>query len=347
MTKVGIVGVTGYTGMELVRIILSHPELDLAYATSRTWAGKPLAQALPAVKERTELRISLFDPVGAAGAAEVVFLCLPHNEAMDAAAQLVGLGTRVVDLSADFRLKDADVYEKWYGSHSQPQLLTKAVYGLPEIYRDRIAEASLVAVPGCYPTSVILGLLPAAQGGLLNPDSIIADSKSGVSGAGKEPKADLHFPEVEGNFSAYNIAGVHRHTCEMDQELAGILGQPVSITFSPHLIPVSRGILSTIYSDPAIAVDADGLVDLYRERFSSEPFIKVRSIIDPLPSIKDVRGTNQCIIAPRVDSGNGRIVVVSCIDNLVKGASGQAIQCSNLMLGLPETLGLEAMPLLP
>ncbi|TNF45206.1 N-acetyl-gamma-glutamyl-phosphate reductase, partial [bacterium] len=155
------------------------------------------------------------------------------------------------------------------------------------------------------------------------------------------------FPEVEGNFSAYNIAGVHRHTCEIDQELAGVLGQPVSVTFSPHLIPTSRGILSTVYADPVTAVDTDGLVSLYDKKFASEPFVKIRSNLDPLPSIKDVRGTNQCIIAPRVDSGNGRIVVISCIDNLVKGASGQAVQCSNLMLGMPETLGLDAMPLLP
>lgn len=347
MTKVGIVGVTGYTGMELVRILLGHPELDLTYATSRTWAGKPLAQAIPAVEGRTELKISLFDALEASQKAEVVFLCLPHSEAMDTAAQLVELGTRVLDLSADFRLKDAGIYERWYGPHSQPQLLEGAVYGLPEIHRARIREASLVAVPGCYPTSVILGLLPVAQNGLLNPGSVIADSKSGVSGAGKEPRASLHFPEVEGNFSAYNIAGVHRHTCEMEQELSEVSELSVSITFSPHLLPVSRGILSTLYADPSRPVNTEDLVDLYSKRFSTEPFVKIRSGANPLPSIKEVRGTNQCIIAPRVDIGNGRIVVVSCLDNLVKGASGQATQCLNLMLDLPETLGLEDLPLLP
>jgi len=347
MTKVGIVGVTGYTGMELVRIILGHPEMDLVYATSRKWDGQPLQDALPVFEGRTDLKISLLDPSEAARKTELVFLCLPHSEAMDTAAELVGLGIRVVDLSADFRIRDAAVYEKWYGPHSQPQLLPDAVYGLPEINRDRIPETSLVAVPGCYPTSVILGFFPLAQSGLLNPASVIADSKSGVSGAGKEPRAGLHFPEVEGNFSAYNIAGVHRHTCEMEQELTVLSGEAVRVTFSPHLIPVSRGILSTLYADPLKAVTAEELVDLFRERYSSEPFIRIRSCADPLPSIKEVRGTNRCVIAPRVDRRTGRIVVISCIDNLVKGASGQAIQCSNLMLGLPETLGLEHLPLHP
>lgn len=347
MTKVGIIGVTGYTGMELVRIIMDHPEMDLVYATSRTWAGKRLEEAMPSTEGRTDLEVTLLDPAEAAEKTELVFLCLPHGEAMDTAAQLVERGIRVVDLSADYRLKDSAVYEKWYGVHSQPQLLPMAVYGLPEIHRVEISRASLVAVPGCYPTSVILGLMPAVRSGLVKPASIIADSKSGVSGAGREPKAGLHFPEVEGNFSAYNIAGVHRHTCEMEQELASVSGKPVTITFSPHLIPVSRGILSTLYADPFRASTTEDLLDIYRERYSSEPFVRIRSYKDPLPSVKEVRGTNLCIIAPRVDQGNGRLVIVACLDNLVKGASGQAIQCSNLMLGLPETLGLGNLPLLP
>ncbi len=349
MIKVGIVGVTGYTGMELARLLLRHPGVSLAFASSRQWAGKPLAAALPALAGSTDLAVSAFEPASAAAEADLFFLCLPHGGAMDAAAALHGLGKKVVDLSADLRLSDPALFSKWYGTeHRHPGLLREAVNGFPELLREKIAPAALVANPGCYPTSVVLGLAPLVERGMIRPDSIIADSKSGVSGAGREPAAHLHFPEVEGNFSAYKVAGAHRHTVEMEQELSRLAREPVTVTFSPHLLPVARGILSTLYASPAGALPGEEeLVEIYRARYAGEPFVRVRGSSEPLPSLKEVRGTNRCIIAPRVDKRAGRLVVISCIDNLVKGASGQAVQNMNLMLGLPETEGLADLPLWP
>ncbi|NOY85920.1 MAG: N-acetyl-gamma-glutamyl-phosphate reductase [Deltaproteobacteria bacterium] len=345
--RVGIIGATGYTGMELIRILLRHPEVDLTYVTSRKWAGKHLSEVSPALSGRTGLRFRAFDASEARMESDLVFVCLPHGGAMDASAALIETGVRTVDLSADFRLRERKVYEEWYGPHSQVHLLRTAVNGFPELYRDGIRDAFLVANAGCYPTSIILGLVPLVEKGLLKTSSVIADSKSGVSGAGREPKEHLHFPEVEGNFSAYGIAGVHRHTPEIDQELTRIGGKEIRVTFTPHLLPVSRGILSTIYADPAGSLEAEAVCDLYKERYRDEPFVQVRGNQEPLPTLKEVRGTNMCVIAPRIDRGNGRIIVISCLDNLVKGASGQAVQNMNIMLGLPETLGLLDLPIVP
>ncbi|UCF29911.1 MAG: N-acetyl-gamma-glutamyl-phosphate reductase [bacterium] len=347
MIRAGIVGATGYTGMELVRILLEHPGVRLTYVTSRTWSGRPLANALPGLTGWSDLLCREFDATEAAGEVDIIFLCLPHGEAMDTVFQLHSLNVRQVDLSADFRIADPKIFGEWYGPHRHPQLLTEAVSGYPELYREDITGAVLVANPGCYPTTAVYGLLPLAEVDLLDPRSIVVDSKSGVSGAGKEPRGHLHFPEVEGNFSAYAIAGTHRHVCEMDQELSKISGKSVQVTFTPHLAPLSRGILSTIYARTVSPLNDDGIFELYRKRYEKEPFIRVRSPDQPLPTLKDVRGTNLCIVAPRVDRRSGITVIVSCIDNLVKGASGQAVQNMNIMSGLPETMGLESLPLTP
>jgi len=331
MVKVGIVGITGYTGMELARILLRHPRVSLSFASSRRWAGKPLAEALPHLAGRTSLTVSAFDAAEAAGVAEVLFLCLPHGGAMDAAAGLLASGARVVDLSADFRLKDPAEFERWYQApHRHPELLPRAATGFCELRREELKGCRFVANPGCYPTSVALGLAPLLEKRLVDPSRLIADSKSGVSGAGREPAPHLHFPEVEGDFSAYKVAGPHRHTPEMEQECSRLAGRPARITFTPHLLPVSRGILSTLYAEPSGSPLTDGeLGGLYSSRYAGEPFEQAQ--VGP----------------PRLDQRTGRYVVLSCLDNLVKGAAGQAVQNMNLMLGLPEQEGLTDLPVLP
>ncbi|UCG39452.1 MAG: N-acetyl-gamma-glutamyl-phosphate reductase [bacterium] len=347
MVRVGIIGATGYTGMELARILLRHPAVRINYMTSRTWAGKRLGEALPHLGADQDLLLDKFDAGEATEKAEFFFVCLPHGQSMDAVGSLFERGAKVVDLSADFRLSDPSAYESWYGEHRRKGLLRKAVYGLPELNRERIRNSRLVANPGCYPTSVILGLAPLLEKGVIKRKGIIADSKSGVSGAGREPRQNLHFPEVDGNFSAYNIAGKHRHTGEMEQELSRLTGEEIHITFSPHLLPLSRGIFSTIYCLHEGKLDESTLGGLYTGRYAGEPFVRISAPGAPLPSLKDVRGTNLCIVAPRLDGRTGTLVVISCLDNLVKGAAGQAVQNMNLMTGHPETAGLTDLPLLP
>jgi N-acetyl-gamma-glutamyl-phosphate reductase len=347
MIRVGIIGVTGYTGMELVRILNGHSDVQLTYASSRSSAGREIGDAIPHIGNAIELVLSNFDATDAAGKAEFFFVCLPHGESMRTVGLLRQSGLKVVDLSADFRLNDPSEYEEWYGTHTHRDLLTEAVYGMPELYRKQILSADLVANPGCYPTSAILGLAPLLMRGLVDPGTIVVDSKSGVSGAGRKPGPGFHFPETFSNFSAYNIAGQHRHTGEIEQELSNLAGTEVRITFSPHLLPVSRGILSTIYVKPVVKMDGDKLLALYAEHYGGEPFVRLSGPEGVLPSLKDVRGTNFCWLGPRLDKRTGMIVIVSCIDNLVKGASGQAVQNMNLMMGLPETTGLEQTALHP
>ena len=347
MLNVGIVGVSGYTGMELVRILHGHPEVQLTYATSRSWAGQRIGNAIPHLAESRELVLSDFDAVHATEKAEFFFVCLPHGESMETVGVLREAGSKVVDLSADYRFKNSSGYEKWYGKHTRADLLSEAVYGMPELYRKKILAADLVANPGCYPTSVILGLAPLLAQGMVDPGSIVVDSKSGVSGAGRVPAPGLHFPETVGNFSAYNIAGQHRHTGEMEQELSSLAGVDVRITFSPHLLPVSRGILSTIYVRPSAGFDDSKLFSAFQEYYREEPFVRVSGPDIVLPSLKDVRGTNYCWIGPRLDTRTGLVIIVSCIDNLVKGASGQAVQNMNLMMGFPETTGIQQTALHP
>jgi len=347
MVNVGIVGATGYTGMELMRILIAHPGVELVLATSRKRAGEAVGEAIPRLRGATDLRFTEFDPDEVAVSAELVFLCLPHGGSMEAAAALHERGVKVVDLSADFRLNDSEAYKKWYGDHTRPDLLKEAVYGLPELHRESISEASLVANPGCYPTSVILGLIPLLENGLVDPGTIIADSKSGTSGAGKEPTDDLHFSEVYSNFRAYSIAGTHRHISEMEQELGDISGTGLKITFTPHLLPISRGILTTLYVAPSSDMKEDDLTALYEGRYSREPFVSVRGPEAPLPGVKEVSGTNMCVVAPRFDERAGRVVIISVLDNLVKGAAGAAVQNMNILLGFGERDGLSSLPVHP
>jgi N-acetyl-gamma-glutamyl-phosphate reductase len=347
MLNVGIIGVTGYTGMELVRILHNHPEVEITYASSLVDVGLRIGEAIPHLDKGSDLVISDLDISVATNKAEFFFVCLPHGKSMEIVGLLRDAGSRVVDFSADFRLADTSVYEQWYGIHKRKDLIEEAVYGMPELYREQIRATDLVANPGCYPTSVILGLAPLFVQGMIDIRDIVIDSKSGMSGAGREPAPGFHFPEVFGNFSAYNIAGRHRHISEMEQELGILAGTQIQITFSPHLLPVNRGILSTIYASPSGITEDEALQSIYRKYYMDEPFVRISAPDSPLPSLKDIRGTNEIYIGPRSDTRNGKITIISCLDNLVKGASGQAVQNMNLMAGFPERTGLELTALHP
>lgn len=346
MLKVAIVGASGYTGVELIRLLHCHPEVAVTCVTSEQSAGKKISEVFPSLRNRCDLVLENLEPVRVAEKADFIFTALPHKAAMEVVPTFLKLGKRVVDLSADYRLRDAKKYEKWYEPHMNPELLKGAVYGLPEIRRAKIAGADLVANPGCYPTSIILGLAPLLKMKLIDPDSIIADSKSGVSGAGRSAKVDNLFCEVNDGFKAYGVGGVHRHIPEIEQELSLLAGRELVISFTPHLVPMDRGILSTIYAQPASAVTTAELLDLYNEFYSGEPFVRVLPEGNS-PSTAHVRGSNFCDIGLAVDGRSGRVIVVSAIDNLVKGASGQALQNMNIMQGVPENLGLEGLALFP
>lgn len=346
MLKVAIVGASGYTGVELVRILHCHPEAAVTCVTSERSAGKRISDIYPGLRGRCDLVLENLEPVRVAGKADFIFTALPHKAAMEVAPTFLKLGKRLVDLSADYRLHDQLEYEKWYEPHLSPALLKKAVYGLPELKRARIAGADLVANPGCYPTTVILGLAPLLKNKLIDPASIIADSKSGVSGAGRGAKVDSLYCEVNEGFKAYGVGGVHRHIPEIEQELSILAGKKLTITFTPHLTPMDRGIFSTIYAVPVKALTTTELVKLYSDFYKGEPFVRVLPE-GSFPSTAFVRGSNFCDIGLSVDSRSGRVIVVSTIDNLVKGASGQAVQNMNIMCGFPETMGLESLPLFP
>ncbi|HEX9079135.1 MAG TPA: N-acetyl-gamma-glutamyl-phosphate reductase [Desulfuromonadaceae bacterium] len=346
MLNVAIVGASGYTGLELIRILYRHPEVAVTCLTSEQSAGKRISEVFPTLRERCDLVLENLEPVRVAEKADIIFTALPHKAAMEVVPTFLKMGKRVIDLSADYRLADPQVYGAWYEPHLNPALLKKAVYGLPEIRREKIRKAALVANPGCYPTSIILGLAPLLKKGLVVLDSIIADSASGVSGAGRSAKVDSLYCEVNDGFRAYGAAGVHRHTPEIEQELSILAGEELKITFTPHLAPMDRGILSTIYVTPGKVTTTEKLVKLYREFYDGEPFVRVLPQ-GSLPSTAFVAGSNFCDIAPLVDNRTGRVIVVSAIDNLVKGASGQAVQNMNLVCGLPETMGLEGLALFP
>jgi N-acetyl-gamma-glutamyl-phosphate reductase len=328
-----IVGATGYTGALLTDILAEHPGVQLQALTSKSYVGRRASDVFPYLRVPGEY--VEFTPDAVAGS-DVVFVCYPHNEAHDAVAALADGDCRVVDLSADFRLKDPAAYRKWYGfDHPRPDLVAEAAYGLPEIYREQIASARIVANPGCYPTSVLLGLAPAAAE--IDELGVIADCKSGVSGAGRTPSDRTHFCSVTGNFSAYSEVG-HRHTSEMTQELALAAGRPVSVSFTPHLLPVERGILSTLYFRPRNGfIGQDAWLAKYRAFYAGEPFVEV---CDHAPALSEVQGTNFCRITIREDKSAGLVKVFSVIDNLVKGSSGQAVQNMNCMFGLAEDQGL-------
>lgn len=344
--NVAIVGASGYTGLELIRILYRHPEVAVTCLTSEQSAGKRISDVFPTLRGCCDLLLENLEPVRVAEKADIVFTALPHKAAMEVVPTFLKLGKRVIDLSADYRLSDPEVYGAWYEPHLNPANLKKAVYGLPEVRRAKIKGAKLVANPGCYPTSIILALAPLLKKGLINSQSIIADSASGVTGAGRSAKVDSLYCEVNEGYKAYGVGGVHRHTPEIEQELALLAGEPLKITFTPHLVPMDRGILSTVYAAPHKSVTTPELVKLYEEYYAGEPFVRVLPQ-GSLPSTAFVRGSNFCDIAPLVDVRTGRIIIVSAIDNLVKGASGQAVQNMNIICGLPETMGLEGVALFP
>jgi N-acetyl-gamma-glutamyl-phosphate reductase len=345
MVKVGIYGASGYTGQELLRLLLRHAQVEVAAITSRQYKGLPISKVLPGFQGLTELTFSDYSPEEMAKQCDLVFLALPHSVSMNAAPVFHEAGKKVIDLSADFRIRDLTTYEKWYGKHTAPGLLAKAVYGIPELYRAAIAGSDFIANPGCYPTSVILGLAPLLTGKYIDHTSIIVDSKSGVSGAGREPQVGTLFCEVEEGFKAYNV-GRHRHTPEMEQELTLLAGESVTISFTPHLLPVNRGILSTIYGKLEKGAGTDELLKVYGDFYRKERFVTVCGE-GVLPNISSVRGTNSCHIGLIVDDRTKRVVVISVIDNLVKGGAGQAIQNMNILCGFAEDAGLDMMPLFP
>jgi len=339
MIRVAILGGSGYTALELMKILLHHPEVEITAVTTRqeTKEGTPLVSELhPSLARRLDLRCELFDPDRlVAQGVQCAFGCLPHGVSMSCIGPLLERGLRVIDLSADYRLRDANVYAQWYGeSHHDLAHLAQAVYGLPEVYGDDLPTAQLVANPGCYPQTAILGLAPLVASRLIELKEIIIDSKSGVSGAGRTPKLTTHFPECNESVTAYGV-GSHRHTPEIEQALTDIAGEPVEVIFTPHLIPMDRGIFTSIYAKPTRSVQEHQLLDLYREYYAKAPFVRVTASV---PATKDSWGTNFLDVTVRVV--RGRILVLVAEDNLVRGASGVAVQNFNLMYGFPETTAL-------
>ena len=346
MINVGIIGASGYTGAELARILCNHPEVRITAATSRQNAGRSLSEIFPSLRGKVDIICQNLSVAELSEKADFFFTAVPHKTAMDLVPDLLAAGKKVVDLSADFRLRDVDVYEEWYQAHSSSQLLKEAVYGLPELYRSDIGGCRLVANPGCYPTSIILGLAPLLKAGAIEVQSIIADSKSGTSGAGRAAQTGSLFCEVHDGFKPYKVGRAHRHTPEIEQELTSLAGGEVRISFTPHLLPISRGILSTVYASLAPGYDREKIDTLYHNQYQQEPFVRLLAE-DSFPATQYVRGSNYCDISYKIDPVNNRIIVMSAIDNVVKGASGQAVQNMNLMLGFEETTGLGIVPIFP
>ena len=342
MIKVGIVGGTGYTGVELLRILSQHPEVEVQAITSRKEAGVAVDELFPSLRGKVELKFS--DPAKTKlEKCNVVFFATPNGVAMQQTKELLNAGVRVIDLAADFRIKDVTAWEKWYGmTHASPDLLAEAVYGLPEVNRDEVKVARLVANPGCYPTAVQLGFLPLIESKIIDIDHLIADVKSGVSGAGRNAEIHTLYAEASDNFKAYGVPG-HRHHPEIKQGLSNIADKSVDLTFVPHLTPMIRGIHATLYARLTSSVD---LQALFEKRYSNEPFVDVLPA-GSHPETRSVRGSNFCRIAVHLPQGGDTVVVLVVTDNLVKGAAGQAIQNMSLMFNLPETMGINQVPLLP
>jgi N-acetyl-gamma-glutamyl-phosphate reductase len=343
MIKIGIVGGTGYTGVELLRLFAAHPDADVRAITLRKDAGTKVADMFPSLRDRYDL--AFCDPADARlDACDVVFFATPHGVAMAQARELLGAGVRVIDLAADFRLKDPAVFERWYGMpHGCPDLLAEAVYGLPELKREAIRRARIIGNPGCYPTTMQLGYAPLLEAGVIDAGSLIADCKSGVSGAGRKAELGLLFSEVSDSFKAYSVKG-HRHHPETVEQLARLTAQPIGLVFTPHLVPMVRGMHSTLYA--TLTRDDVDLQALFERRYADEPFVDV---LPPgsMPDTRSVRGSNALRIAVHRPPGSRLVMLLVVQDNLVKGASGQAVQCMNLMFGLPENRGLAALALLP
>ncbi|MCR9107198.1 MAG: N-acetyl-gamma-glutamyl-phosphate reductase [Gammaproteobacteria bacterium] len=343
MIRVGIVGGTGYTGVELLRLLAAHADAEVVLITSRAEAGRRVDDLFPNLRGHYDL--AFVEPeVDALADCDVVFFATPHNVAMHMVPQLMERETRVIDLSADYRIRDPLLWSQWYGEpHASPQFLDAAVYGLPEVNRARIADAKLIACPGCYPTSVQLGLVPLLEEGLVDSQRLIASSASGVSGAGRQAKVDNLVSEASDSFKAYGVAG-HRHLPEIEQGLSDVAAQPVQLTFVPHLLPMIRGIHSTLFAQ--LQAPAGDIQALFERRYAQEPFVDVLPA-GTYPQTRTVRGANRCQIAVTLPQQRNTVVVTATIDNLVKGASGQAIQNMNIMFGLPEVAGLNQVGLLP
>lgn len=340
---VAIVGPTSYTGLFLIRLLRHHPQAQVTYLASQREQLPNIAEEFPQLRGVCELQCRPIDPAAIANEAEVVFTCLPHVAAMTHVPSLVDAGLKVIDLSGDYRLKDAAVYERYYKhAHSDVGRLAEAVYGLPEFFADDIAGADLVSNPGCYPTAAALAIAPLVRAGLVKPTGIVINAATGVSGGGRRPSPAFHFPEANEAFGPYNVPGFHRHQPEMEQTITTVAGKAAQVLFVPHLLPVNQGILETIYLDPASPANsatddpsADAAYDVYEQAYGDEPFVRIRN---ELPNISHVRDTNYCDLSVRV--AGGKVIVFAAIDNMVKGASGQAIQNMNLMFGLPQTAGL-------
>jgi N-acetyl-gamma-glutamyl-phosphate reductase len=345
--RVAVFGACGYAGLELLRILLRHPDFEIAAVTSEQRAGQPVGEAFPALRGRLGLRFEASDPdrVASSGV-ELAFTALPHAASAPTVAVLRKAGVAVADISADFRLRELGLYEEWYGPHGAPELVGRAVYGLPELQREALRGAELVACPGCYPTSALLPLAPFLSRGLVETRGIVVDSKSGVSGAGRKLDAPYLFAELAENARAYKVGREHRHGPEIEQEASRLAGEEVCVSFVPHLIPAVRGIVTSVFCRPRASLSAEQARGVLEEAYGGERFVRVLPTGET-PCLSSVRGSNFCDVAAFADERNGTLILLSALDNLVKGASGQAVQCANLMRGLAEETGLLEAPLLP
>lgn len=344
--KVAVVGASGYTGLELLRILLRHPELEIAAVTSEQRAGRAVGEAFAPLRGQLDLAFEANDPQALLGRVELAFTALPHAASAPTVKALREGGVTVVDLSADFRLRDLAVYEQWYGAHPAAELFEEAVYGLPELHRAALPGAKLVAAPGCYPTGALLPLAPLVREGLVETRGIHIDSKSGVSGAGRKASEDLLLAELDGNFKAYNAGYAHRHAPEIEQEASLAASDEVRVSFVPHLLPTTRGIGTSVYLRPQGGADFAAARAALEAAYASEPFVRMLPEGE-FPTLQSVRGTNFCDVALVEDAHNDTWIALSTIDNLGKGASGQAVQCANAIFGWPETLGLLDTAVLP
>lgn len=344
MIRVSIIGASGYGGGELARLLLGHPEVEIVHLTAESKAGEAMADLYPNLRGFTSSITEAADAAQIAKDSDMVFLALPTGKAMQLAPAIVP-HARLIDLGADFRFKDPQVYEQWYKSpHASPELLADAAYGLTEFKRGEVRRAQIVGNPGCYPTAALLATLPLLQSGKVRTNGVIVDAKSGVSGAGRGLSMGTHFSEVNENVKPYNVAG-HRHTPEIEQEMSALLGREMPVTFTPHLVPMTRGILVTAYLSVAGSVTTEEATSILSEAYTGEPFVRV--LADVLPQTKATSGSNFCDVAVRVDTHSGTLIAMAALDNLVKGASGQAVQNMNVMMGLPEDLGLWTPGLYP
>lgn len=344
--RIAVVGASGYTGAELLRLLLVHPRVEITLVCAHKEAGRRASHVHPSLRGLLDTELVAFDIDRVRASADIVLCALPHGASAGIVGQIVDAGLRVLDLSADFRLTDIAVYQAWYGEHPRSDLIARAVYGCPELHRDAIRDARLVAVPGCYPTASMLALAPLVARGLVELDGIIIDAKSGVTGAGRSPTQATHFPETAEGIRAYKLGGVHRHTPEIEQELSRLAGRATKVTFSPHLVPMSRGMLVTAYATVRDGATVERCVEAARSFFDGSPSV---AVLDPGEHADTlwVRGSNRAHIGYFVDSRTGRVIAQSAIDNLVKGASGQAIQCLNLMLGIDESTAIGGAAVYP